>query len=145
VNRSLFCTVFSASMLAVTAPRGRASAEPMQPQTLPTPPTTPEPEPAVERRAREWFHRVQTGDIDRSQLSPEANAALTPAIVDTFKTKLGPLGAPSSFALFRKEFVEDKAAYVYLAKFPKSKVELDWVFALDKTGRVAGLRLSSAQ
>jgi hypothetical protein len=95
-------------------------------------------------RAREWLHRMQTGDIDRSQLTATMNADLTPDAIKQISAKFGPLGDPQSFTLLGQESVPDnETAYVYRVVFKTTTV--NEVFVLDKDGKIAGIQFPPAQ
>lgn len=99
---------------------------------------------AVAARAKEWLHRLQTGDIDRSQLTDAMNAALTPDVIKSLSSKFGPLGDPQSFTFAGQQLVQgDMTAYVYRVVFKSTM--LTEVFVLDKDGKVAGIQFPPAQ
>jgi ABC-type transporter MlaC component len=56
---------------------------------------------AVTARAKDWFHQIQTGKVDRSQLDDKMNAALTDSVLSSVSAKIAPLGDPSAFTLRR--------------------------------------------
>jgi hypothetical protein len=118
-------------LVGVAAPAGAQSASPSA-------------APDVAARAKEWLHRIQTGDIDRSQLTDQMNAALTPDVIKNLSSQLGPLGEPQSFTFVGQQSVPgDITAYVYSVTFKSTT--LTEVFALDKDGKVAGIRFPAAQ
>jgi hypothetical protein len=95
-------------------------------------------------RAREWLHRLQTGDIDRSQLTATMNADLTPDVIKQISEKFGPLGDPQSFTPLGQESVPDnETEYVYRVVFKTETV--NEVFVLDKDGKIAGIQFPPAQ
>jgi hypothetical protein len=47
---------------------------------------------AVAARAKDWLHQIQTGKIDRSQLTDKMNAALTDSMLAQVSAQLAPLG-----------------------------------------------------
>jgi hypothetical protein len=95
-------------------------------------------------RAKEWLHRLQTGDIDRSQLTSTMNADLTPDVIKQIRGKIGPLGDPQSFTLLGQQSVEsDETAYVFRVVFKTTT--LNEMFVLDKDGKVAGIQFPPAQ
>jgi hypothetical protein len=96
--------------------------------------------PEITRRAKEWFHRVQTAKLDRSQLSPQANAAFGDDLVKRIAENLKPLGNPTSFTYVDKRVVLDVTAYVYKLTFPSGTFY--YYFALNGDGQVDGLRLT---
>jgi hypothetical protein len=58
-------------------------------------------DPRIVATAKEWFHRFQTGNIDRSQLDVSVNVELTNAMIAEEGAKLRQVGAPSSFRFIR--------------------------------------------
>jgi hypothetical protein len=98
----------------------------------------------ITARAKEWLHRLQTGNIDRSQLEEKMNAALTPDVVKQISGKFAPLGDPQSFTpLGQQSVTGDMTAYVYRVVFKSTT--LNEVFILDKDGKIAGIQLPPAQ
>ena len=95
--------------------------------------------PAVTARAREWFHRLQTGEIDRSQLTPEMRRGLTADTVATVQARLKAMGTLRGFTYAGFEVRGDNTAYYYHLTFPST--ELRFVFVLEKGGKVSGLWL----
>ncbi len=97
-------------------------------------------DPAITARAKEWLHRVQTGDIDRAQLDSQMNALLTPALTKQISSKFGPWGDPVTFAYVGKQTVQgDNTAYVYHVVFKANAC--NEIFVLDKDGKVSGFQL----
>jgi hypothetical protein len=91
----------------------------------------------VTARAKEWFHRAQTGDIDRKQLDAAMNAALTDDLVKQTVTRLAALGPPSSFKYVRT-FVGDDGGSTAIYRVALSSGTLLWTFSLDKDGLIGG-------
>ena len=87
--------------------------------------------------AKEWFHRAQTGDIDRKQLDAAMNAALTDDLVKQTVTRLAALGPPSSFKYVRT-FVGDDGGSTAIYRVALSSGTLLWTFSLDKDGLIGG-------
>ena len=85
---------------------------------------------------------MQTGKIDRTQLTKDMNDALTPEKVAAIAQQLKPLGAPSSFA--QKDSSVVGAYTVYHYNVAVSGGVLVMTFALDKSGQIAGLNLRPA-
>jgi hypothetical protein len=96
----------------------------------------------VRMRAKDWLHMVQIGKIDRTQLTPKADAAFTDDVVAKVAAQLGPLGDPMSFTLLKKTNERGLAIYDYSIVFDSAT--LDEEFVLDSTGKVAGLRFDPA-
>jgi hypothetical protein len=109
------------------------------PEPLPSRTAPPE-DPAVTARARDWLHRAQTGDYDRSQLEAQMNKALTTDAVKQAEASLNALGKMTSFTyLDTVPAGNDLKTYVYRVAFPKAT--LDWQFTIDGSGKIAGLYL----
>jgi D-alanyl-D-alanine carboxypeptidase len=105
----------------------------------PAPPATEAGDAAVTARAKDWFHQIQAGKIDRSQLDDKMNAALTDSTVAQVSTQIAPLGNPSAFTLSKKITQGSVTAYVFAVQFPS--ITLYETFALDPDGKIAGLLL----
>ena len=91
-------------------------------------------------RAKDWLHRLQTANIDRAQLDPDMNAALTDDLASQFAARYGPLGDPTEFTFVDTKAASDYTAYTY--KVTLKKTTLSWVFAQNAAGKIGGLRLS---
>lgn len=105
--------------------------------------SAPDPYPDITARAKDWLHRVQTGDVDRSQLDTTMNTAFTPDLVKELSTQLGPFGDPQSFTFFKQVVSGGVTAYVYRVSFAAGAV--NEVFALDKDGKIAGIQFVPIQ
>ena len=101
---------------------------------------SPAPDPAVLARAKTWFHMMQTGKIDKSQLDATMAGLLTDDVVAGMAAKIGPLGDPVTFEQVQTGTVSGNAVYVYELAFGNG-TKLDFVFAVDGNGKVSGLRL----
>jgi hypothetical protein len=96
-------------------------------------------------RAKEWLNRLQTGKIDRSQLTAAVSKGLTDALVAQLADKLGPLAAPLSMVEIEKHVVAQDTAYVYKVEFANDTT-LYFIFALDTaSGKISGLRFTNAE
>lgn len=92
---------------------------------------------AVTARAKDWLHQIQTGKVDRSQLTDKMNAALTDSTLASVSSQLAPLGDPTSFTLDSKASKDPYTVYVFKVVWPS--VTLTETFAVDQTGKIAGL------
>ena len=93
----------------------------------------------ITAKAKEWFRRLQTGEIDRSQLDARLNAQLTDDIVQRETKALTPLGDPASFVFVRTYALDEALEYDFLLQFKAARlVEL---ISFDPTGKIAGLGL----
>lgn len=121
-------------------------------QASPTLPPSPVASPAnadagteVAARAKEWLHRLQTGDIDRSQLDAAMNSAMTPAVIKQIAADYGPLGDPQSFTFIGSQPVGDKGVVAYVYRVALKSATLNEIFAVDKDGKIGGIRFALAQ
>jgi len=112
------------------------------PAPQPTAPSTPNA--AVLARARTWFHALQIGKVDRTELNDQVNGLLTDATVKQLATQLGPLGDPVTFEQLQTGVQAGSTYYVYKMTFKDGDV-FDFVFAYQGDGKVSGLRIVPAQ
>ncbi len=94
-------------------------------------------DPAITALARQWVHRMQTGDIDKSQLSAAFAKHLTPQGVAGMKEGLAPLGNPTSFVYRGKSKANGATAYQYSVGFKGAT--LDLTIAVDDQGKISEL------
>ncbi len=94
-------------------------------------------DPKITALAREWTHRLQTGDIDRSKLTAKLSAAIPPPAVPIFKAQLGALGEPASFIYRGRQAADRTTSYTYRVQF-KGAV-LTFIIGVDKDGKISGL------
>jgi hypothetical protein len=109
------------------------------PGVAPTAPSTSAPvaDSQVTAKAEEWFRRLQTGDIDRSQLDPEVNSQLTGDVISHEAEALTRLGDPTSFVFIRTYPIAQVLEYDFLLQFKGARmVEL---ISFDPGGKIAGL------
>jgi hypothetical protein len=100
-------------------------------------------DPAITARAKEWLHRLQTGDIDRTQLDAKMDSLLTPAMAKQISSTFGPWGDPVAFTYVGKQTIlGDNTAYVFHVAFKANAC--NEIFVLDKDGKISGLRLPAA-
>lgn len=108
------------------------------PQKVP-PPSVPEVDPKIVTLAREWLHRFQVGNIDRSQLNDAVALELTDAMVAQEETVLRPLGQPVTFKFIRSQPMGAVAiGYDFIVTF-KSEKKIIESLALDDRGKIAGI------
>ena len=109
-----------------------------------SPVPTPAPDPAVLARAEDWFGRIEAGAIDRSQLTPEMNRALTDASLKDVASQMAPRGKAKSFEQVQTGSKDGSAFYVYSVTLASGDRWL-YVFALDlATKKISGLRVAPA-
>lgn len=90
-------------------------------------------------RANEWLHRLQSGNIDRSQLTQQMSDALTPASLISLKQQLGALGEPASFIYKGRQPAGSDTTYLYRLAF--SSLTATMSFTVSPAGKVSGLFL----
>jgi hypothetical protein len=95
------------------------------------------PNPAVAKRAIEWLHRLELGNIDRSQLDATLNAKLSPQAIGLIQAELGPFGTPKSITLAASRPMNGNSAYLYILDFKAAK--LQEVMILNPSGKITGL------
>jgi len=88
-------------------------------------------------KAKEWFHRFQTGQIDRSQLDATANAELTSTIIEQEAARLKQFGEPSSFQFIRTYTISGAIGYDFLLQFSAARIVE--MIAFDADGKIAGI------
>lgn len=96
-------------------------------------------DPAVTQRVRDWVNRLESGNIDRSQLDATMNAKLTPQFVTEVKQQMSILGAPQQLVYLGKTSANGITIYDYRAVF--SAVSFTLRFGVNRAGKIAGLRL----
>ena len=100
------------------------------------------PDAAIMARAKEWLHRLQTADIDRTQLSAQMNGVLNPDSARQFAAQISVLGDPTSFTFVSKQTSDAGTAYTYRVEFKGAAV--NEVLTLGNDGKISGLLLSPA-
>ena len=108
------------------APSASASAQPL--------------DPAVLGRAKDWFHRVQTGTIDRTQLSDDLSARLGPDNGAALAKQTGGLGDPATFEFARTIATDAETTYIFRLTFASGQA-LSWALTIDATGKITKLAL----
>lgn len=149
MTRLMLLTLVLASSLAAAPPgTGTGPMQPQQPPAAPPPPamtggTSPaaSPNPALLAQAQRAFAQLQSGNIDRTQLDSQMNAALTDDKIASVKSAIGPLGAPASFVPLRGGMNGTDTYAVYLVTFAGG-TKFDFVYAVDAQGKVAGMQLT---
>jgi pyruvate/2-oxoglutarate dehydrogenase complex dihydrolipoamide acyltransferase (E2) component len=115
-----------------------ASAPPASGSPAPVP--APSADQAVTVRAMDWLHRLQTGNIDRTQITIEFNHVLTPERVKLIAEQLRPLGKVKSYAFVGHAKSHGVNAYQYAVEFAAAKYL--YLFEVDEKDQVAGILLS---
>jgi hypothetical protein len=140
---------------AEPSPPAASSAAPSPPATSPTLPASalpigsaaPVPAPSVDQaitiRAIDWLHRLQSGRIDRTQLSIPFNKLLTPDAVTGIEAQLRSLGPVKSYAYVGDALSHGVHGYQYRVVFTAAPYE--YLFEIDTKGDVAGILLTPAK
>ncbi len=99
-------------------------------------------DPAIDAVARTFWNQLAAGAIDRSRLSPEFGAALTPAAVAQAQQGIATLGALQTFTFSGKRQANGLTFYRYTLTFA-SGAQHDWIVAITADGKIAGSQLAS--
>lgn len=127
------CATFLASLMLVYLHSATiAIGSPSQVAVAPTV------KPAILALAEEWFHRFQTGNIDRSQLDAASNMELTAEAIRQQEAALSSLGKPVAFRYLGVDEVQGDKAYHFLITFNGPDRILESI-ALDESGKIAGI------
>jgi hypothetical protein len=133
VALGLVVCLSAAAVLADPTSSGSPAAQPSPAASV---------DPKVTSLAREWLHRFQTGDIDRSQLTDELNAKLTPDLVTQVKTQLGPLGDPTDVSFVEQRAVQNSTVYQFAVSFSATKIRE--FISLNAAGKIDGIFFAPA-
>jgi hypothetical protein len=130
------------ALCASLAQVGAAAQEYPPPEALgPPSAATATPDPLLLMRAKSWFAQLQSGNIDRSELATDSpNANLTDATIANARKMIGNLGRPVSFVQQQAATQGGVTAAIYLVTF-KNGQKVDFLFAVDSQGKIAGLGL----
>ena len=129
-RRTLVAVALVAAMISPAAAIGSTAQQP-------APMALTEPSETIVSQAKEWFHRFQAGDIDRSQLDARMNSELTQRMITDESGKLKPLGDPASFTFLRTHPVVDSMGYDFMLDFGNERI-LE-TLAYDAEGKIAGI------
>lgn len=114
-----------------------------QPHAPPDTTTSSVPSPQMLATAKKMFAELQSGKIDRSQLSTSnPNANMNDASIANGYKMVNGLGAPVSFVPQRTSSQGNLSAALYLITF-KNGEKLDFLLILDSQGKVAGMGLGT--
>jgi hypothetical protein len=127
------------SLLLFAAP-GRTQTAPAQSGA---PFVAPQVDPKVTAIAKDWLRRIQTATVDRSQLTDEMSAALTPSLVQQVAAQLAPLGDPTAVSFVGLQTVQGIAIYHFLLTFKAAT--FNEYLGIDGAGKIAGLRFTPKQ
>jgi hypothetical protein len=99
----------------------------------------------VERLALQWFDRMRTGQIDRTQLTPDYSAQLTDSIVQAMAKYLKDhdYGAPPLGAqVIKTRTIGEQTFYVVKLVFPRGDAA-SLLFGFNGIGKITGISLMS--
>jgi hypothetical protein len=100
---------------------------------------------SVQKSAVEWFDRMRTGQIDRTQLTAEYNAQLTNETVETtsrFLQAHGYVGSPTEAKLIDTRTAEDQTLYTVKLSFAGGNAA-NLQIAVDGDGKIGDISLLS--
>lgn len=130
--------ILSFSLVFFASPGRAQTAQPSAPSS-----PAAQIDPKVTAMAKDWLHRIQTANVDRSQLTNEMSAALTPALLQQVAAQLAPLGDPTSVSFVASQTVGAVTIYHFLLTFKTATV--NEFLAIDGAGKIAGLRFTPGQ
>lgn len=131
-------TAFAAAMPQLAQAQPAPSPAPTSSSSMhvQSAPQAPE-DPTVTARAKDIMHRVQTGTVDRSQLSDDYNKQVTDKTLSDASSELAALGEPRNFQYFGKLTQGDVTAYVYRVQMERGVV--DELIAFDPSNKIVRL------
>ena len=97
---------------------------------------------SITEAARAEYERWRTGNLDLGRYTSAARAAFTPAVIAPVHAYLAGVGPPSAFIFQGKRGGMDVVIYTY--RVIGTKGQIDYLYALDKTGAIAGIRFTPA-
>lgn len=107
-----------------------------------TPSPAPAPSSPMLARAKAVFAQLQAGKVDRSELTPQMNGAATDSQLKSAQASVAH-GSAVSFEQ-QQSFSQGGYTYaVYLVTFSDGS-KVNFVFAEDAQGKVAGMRVTNA-
>jgi CubicO group peptidase (beta-lactamase class C family) len=92
---------------------------------------------AQAKRAREVYNELRRGQLDRAQLTQNANYYFTPQAIADYASSLGPLGEPTSFEANGKPVL--RGGFViqsYTIKYPNRTLDLSTFYEPGANGRI---------
>jgi hypothetical protein len=150
-----FTTLFTIALCAGTL----AAAPPPMPQpgggpngpSGPPPPgygpvaeptSVPSSNPELLARAKTVFAQLQAGTLDPSELAAGPNSGMNAQAIANAKSLVGGLGKPVGFIAQQQETQGSVQAAIYLVTF-KNGEKVDFLFAVDSQGKIAGMSLGT--
>jgi len=135
-----------ALMLAITGSSLPGAAQEYPPPGALPPPSaasaTAKPDPAMLARARRVFQELQTGTVNRSELSTGPNANMNNATISNAQRMIGNLGTPVSFVQERAGSQNDVSWAIYLVTF-KNGQSMYFLYGVGSDGKITTLGLGT--
>jgi hypothetical protein len=126
--------------LALLSP-ARGAAQTAAPSSVaPAPAASGTVDPKIEAMAKDWLHRVQTNTWDRSQLTDQMKAQLTPDMATAVAAKFASLGDYTSFTYNDTQLSGGLTVYHFIVAF--KSLALNEYLGLTPDGKVAGLQFT---
>jgi hypothetical protein len=123
---------------SLTAPVAGALADQVPPAAART-------EESLESLALQWFERMRTGQIDRSQMTAAYSAQLTDdavAELSLFLKEYEYGASPMGAKVLKTRTIGDQTFYVVKIEFPRGDAA-SLMFGLDTEGKITGISLMS--
>jgi hypothetical protein len=96
---------------------------------------------AVTTLVLKLYRQIAAGQLDRSQLTPEASMALTPDLLVQAQALFQQLGEPTKLTLkMHMAAADGGTSYVYTGTFTTGDFQV--LIGLSKSGQVSGFRLA---
>ncbi len=96
-------------------------------------------DPKIEAMAKDWLHRAQTNTLDRSQMTDQMSAQLTPDVTQKVASQLATLGDYESFTYVETTPSDGLTVYHFVVAF--KPITLNEFLALTPDGKIAGFNL----
>jgi hypothetical protein len=92
--------------------------------------------------ALQWYHRMQEGKLDRTQLTDAYSAQLTDRAIEQMSHRLNHYGAPPRSAeILQRREVGDQTFHVVKYHFPRGDAA-SLLFGFDAQGKITGIALT---
>jgi hypothetical protein len=100
------------------------------------------PEESVKDLALQWYLQMQSGQIDRTQLTDAYSAQLTDHAVQEMSRRLNEYGAsPRSAEILQSRRIEDQTFHVVKFRFPRGDAA-SFLFGFGAEGKITGIGLT---
>ncbi len=95
--------------------------------------------------AKAWFAALQQGRLaNPGQLDADMAQAMTPAALVNIASLLKDTGTPQSFEQVQTRAVQSLTIYVFKISFTRAPA-LNFIYTLDASGKIAGLRFTPGE